>query len=112
MKVWIRGLALGLTASQQRSMSLGRARASPQMVGPSTLSAITFTASKSPSDEIGNPASMISTPISARSCATSIFSAVFILAPGDCSPSRSVVSKIRMYLLSIGLSAIIFKLLL
>src|SRR3954470_7573771 len=37
---------------------------------------------------------MISTPIWSRSSATSSFSSCVIVAPGDCSPSRKVVSKI------------------
>ena len=43
---------------------------------------------------MGKPASMTSTPKATRAWAISIFSARFMLAPGDCSPSRSVVSKI------------------
>ena len=39
----------------------------------------------------------MSTPRSTRAWATSSFSVMFMLAPGDCSPSRSVVSKILMY---------------
>ncbi len=58
------------------------------------------TASKSPTEAIGNPASMMSTPIAASARATSSFSAIFMLAPGDCSPSRNVVSKIRTRLAS------------
>ena len=54
------------------------------------------TASKSPGEAMGKPASITSTPRSTRAWATSIFSARFMLAPGDCSPSRSVVSKITM----------------
>ena len=53
------------------------------------------TASKSPGEEIGKPASHTSTPRSARFCAIFSFSLTFKAAPGDCSPSRSVVSKIR-----------------
>src|SRR4029077_11818436 len=37
---------------------------------------------------------MISTPKRASCFATMIFSSTFMLAPGDCSPSRRVVSKI------------------
>src|SRR5437868_12090878 len=39
---------------------------------------------------------MISTPKRASCFATMIFSSTFMLAPGDCSPSRNVVSKIRI----------------
>ena len=56
--------------------------------------AMSRTASKSPGEAMGKPASMMSTPRSTRAWATSSFSARFMLQPGDCSPSRSVVSKI------------------
>ena len=52
-----------------------------------------LTASKSPGDAMGNPASHTSTP-RAESCrAICSFSVMLSVAPGDCSPSRSVVSK-------------------
>src|SRR5215472_14589807 len=38
----------------------------------------------------------MSTPRRASCFATMIFSSTFMLAPGDCSPSRNVVSKIRI----------------
>ena len=38
---------------------------------------------------------MMSTPSSASAFATRTFSAWVMLQPGDCSPSRSVVSKMR-----------------
>jgi len=44
---------------------------------------------------MGNPASITSTPSSASERATRSFSGWVMLQPGDCSPSRSVVSKIR-----------------
>src|SRR3954454_6108049 len=94
-KTWILGLCANLTASQARSMSLSLQRARPQTVDPVTSAAMARTDSKSPTDAIGNPASMISTPSAERALATSIFSAMFMLAPGDCSPSRRVVSKMR-----------------
>ena len=43
--------------------------------------------------EIGKPASMTSTFMRMSCRAITSFSSVFMLAPGDCSPSRSVVSK-------------------
>ena len=52
------------------------------------------TPSKSSSEATGNPASMTSTPSSSSWAAILSFSAVDIVAPGDCSPSLSVVSKI------------------
>ena len=58
MNVWMRRLAAGSMASQHRSMSLWAVRDSPQMVGPSIVWAMAWTASKSPWLAIGNPASM------------------------------------------------------
>ena len=76
-------------------MSAGlRARQPGDRSGPSTSRAIACTASKSPGEAIGKPASMTSTPSRASWCAISSFSVVFSEMPGDCSPSRSVVSKI------------------
>src|SRR5262249_21581662 len=82
-------------ASQARSMSRSLHRARPQTDEPATSVAMARTASKSPTEAIGNPASMMSTPRAAKARAISSFSAMFMLAPGDCSPSRRVVSKIR-----------------
>src|SRR6185312_9760436 len=54
------------------------------------------------------PASMTSTPRRASWCAISSFSPGFSEMPGDCSPSRRVVSKMMtrslMVLLSLGFS--------
>ena len=86
-------LGVAAAASQARSMSSSLQRARPQMIGPWTCRAIACTASKSPGEAMGKPASMTSTPRSCRAWAISSFSARFMLAPGDCSPSRSVVSK-------------------
>ena len=83
----------GLSASAQRSMSPVAARARPQTVLSATISAMPRTASKSPLEAIGKPASMTSTRISSRIFASSSFSGSDIEAPGDCSPSRMVVSK-------------------
>ena len=94
MKVWMRPRLAGLMASAQRSMSMRVARASPQMTDLVTVRAIWRTASKSPSEAIGKPASITSTPIFSRALAMRIFSSRFMDAPGDCSPSRSVVSNI------------------
>ena len=94
MKVWIRGRCESLTAPQAASMSALWVRARPQITGPSTRRAISPTASKSPGEVIGKPASITSTPRRASCWAISTFSAVFSEMPGDCSPSRSVVSKI------------------
>ena len=85
----------GLIASAQRSMSLKAARDNPQITAFLLRLAISCTAAKSPSEAIGKPASMISTPIWSRRSATSSFSSWVMVAPGHCSPSRKVVSKMR-----------------
>ena len=61
-KTWIRGFWAYWTASQARSMSRSLQRARPQTVAPVTSVAMARTASKSPSEAIGKPASMMSTP--------------------------------------------------
>ncbi len=99
MKVWMRGMAATFTASQAASMSASMARARPATRGPSTSEATALTASKSSFEAIGNPASMMSTPSLASWWAISSFSPLFKVAPGACSPSRNVVSKILMCLL-------------
>ncbi len=98
LKVWIRGLAADCTASQAASMSRGWARARPATVGPSAVPislAIRRTASRSSGLAAGKPASLTSTPRRASWRAISSFSELVRLAPGDCSPSRKVVSKIK-----------------
>ena len=92
-KVWMRLRLAGLIASAQRSMSLKAARLSPQITAFLARVAISWTAAKSPSEAIGKPASMMSTPMSSSSSATSSFSSWVMVAPGHCSPSRKVVSK-------------------
>ena len=64
------------------------------MIGPCTSRATALTLSKSPLEAAGKPASMTSTPSSASARATRSFSGRVMLQPGDCSPSRKVVSKI------------------
>ena len=95
MNVWMRGRSECLIAFQAASMSCADVRARPQITGPSTAFAIAVTASKSPGEVIGKPASMMSTPRRASWCAISSFSCTFSEMPGDCSPSRSVVSKMN-----------------
>ena len=58
------------------------------------ISAIFFTASKSPFEANGKPASMTSTFIESSISAISTLSSTDMDAPADCSPSLSVVSKI------------------
>ena len=95
--VWMRGVRAYFTASQQRSISARPTRLRPQIDGaPSsvpTWRATARVASKSSSDEMGNPASMTSTLRRASCRAISSFSILFMENPGACSPSRSVVSK-------------------
>ena len=75
-------------------MSLSSALASEQMVESLTALATALTASKSPGEAMANPASMTSTRIFSNTLAMRTFSSLVIEAPGDCSPSRKVVSKI------------------
>ena len=76
------------------SPSVQRARAATAT--PRVSSAIRLTASKSPGEAAGKPASMTSTLRRTSWRATSSFSAAVRPAPGACSPSRRVVSKIRI----------------
>ena len=94
MNVWMRGTSASRTASQQTRTSCSMARASPAMRAPLTSRAIRATDSKSPLEATGKPASITSTPRRASWWAISSFSVWFSDAPGACSPSRSVVSKI------------------
>ena len=55
----------------------------------------------SPGDAIGKPASITSTPNSSKTLEICNFSSNLIEAPGDCSPSRIVVSKIIILFLSV-----------
>ena len=74
MNVWMRGRSASLTAFYAASMSWWLVRARPQMTGPSTSRAIASTASKSPGEVIGKPASITSTPSRASCWAISSFS--------------------------------------
>ena len=58
----MRASAASFNASHARSMSLSLQRARPQIVAPRTVLAISRTASKSPGEAIGKPASITSTP--------------------------------------------------
>src|SRR5689334_20680286 len=90
------GLWATLIASMARcgSPSLHRASAATAMSWGVSW-AIRRTASKSPGEAAGKPASMTSTLRRASCRATSSFSAAVRPAPGACSPSRRVVSKMR-----------------
>src|SRR3954454_4022646 len=100
MNVWIRQRSAPFSASAARSMSPVAVRASAAITGPCTPSAISRTASNSPCEEMGKPASRMSTCSRASCSAISTFSALVNAIPGACSPSRRVVSKIRTRFLS------------
>src|SRR2546429_2002758 len=61
------------------------------MTGRRTPSAIARTARRSPSDALGNPASITSTPSVSSWRARRSFSSAVTELPGACSPSRRVV---------------------
>ena len=96
MKRWMRGSAASFTASQAVSMSRTLALAREATQQSFTAPAMVLTDSKSPGDEMAKPASITSTLIFSRQRATSIFSLRFMEQPGDCSPSRRVVSNITI----------------
>ena len=83
--------------------------ASPAITAFLERRAISLTAWKSPSEVIGKPASITSTPMSSSISATSSFSSKVMVAPGHCSPSRSVVSKITTRSLSDLFTVVIKK---
>src|SRR5690606_25221287 len=98
MPVWIRGLLAYFRASTAVSISPLTARVRAHTVGVVTNLDISTTLLKSPGLEIGNPASIISTPSVSNSSAMMSFSGVVNCEPGTCSPSRRVVSKTYMRL--------------
>jgi hypothetical protein len=93
MKVWMRHDFAPLSASMPRWMSRSLARHSPHTVESLIVLAIARTASKSPFDEAGKPASITSIRMRSSARAMRSFSSRVIEAPGLCSPSRMVVSK-------------------
>src|SRR5471032_3226276 len=93
MKVWMRLRSAGARASAARAMSRSLARESEQMVDSRTAAAMALIDSKSPCEAAAKPASMTSTRSCSSCLAMRTFSSLVIEAPGDCSPSRSVVSK-------------------
>ena len=102
MKVWMRPSFAPFIASPAALISFSKARASEQTRALLTAPAIFSIASKSPGLAAAKPASITSTPSFSSCNARWIFSSVFIDAPGLCSPSRSVVSKIMILFLSIA----------
>ena len=93
MKVWMRPRAAPLSASAARAMSRSLARESEHTVESLITSAIALTHSKSPLLLAAKPASITSTRRRSSWRAMRSFSSLVMLAPGDCSPSRKVVSK-------------------
>ena len=75
-------------------MSLGRQRDSTHRVVSRSSRAISAAASRSDCELAGKPVSITSTPSSASARAITSFCCGDMLQPGDCSPSRRVVSKI------------------
>ena len=80
-------------------MSRSFARHSPHTVASLITLAIARTASKSPLDEAGKPASITSTRMRSSARAMRSFSSLVMDAPGLCSPSRMVVSKMMSFCL-------------
>ncbi len=95
-KTWQRRWGASLSASQEAAMSPLLQRERLAMMGPSTWRLTPWMASRSPGEAAAKPASITSTPRSRSARATWSFCSRFIDAPGDCSPSRSVVSKMMM----------------
>ena len=99
MKVWMRFFGAGAIASPALRISFSTARANEQTVDSVIVLAISCTASQSPGLAAAKPASMTSTPSLSSCRATRTFSSFVMAAPGDCSPSRKVVSNTTMRLL-------------
>ena len=97
-KIWMRGSAASFNASQALSIPFSLAWDSAQIEAPRTSRAMVRTASKSPLELMGKPASMTSTPSRSSCLAISSFSSTVMAVPAACSPSRSVVSKISTLL--------------
>jgi hypothetical protein len=85
----------GLIAPPAAWMSRSLARASEHTVEPWMVSAIVRIASASPGLAAAKPASITSTPSFSSWRAMRNFSSLVIAAPGLCSPSRKVVSKMN-----------------
>ena len=69
------------------------------IASPGDFEAVTD--SKSPGEAMGNPASIMSTPNSSKTLEIWIFSSRLMDAPGDCSPSRIVVSNSKTLFVSL-----------
>src|SRR5713101_3804969 len=92
-KTWQRLRLAGRSDSVTRSMSSRLARARAHTIGPSICRATAPTASESPGEAAGKPASSTSTPSAWSARATWSLCVRSIAAPGACSPSRRLVSK-------------------
>ena len=101
MKVWILNLGADFNASWHASISFLLALDNPHGIEFFKILLIAVTASKSPGEAIGKPASITSIPNSSKILAIWIFYSRLIDAPGDCSPSRIVVSNIITLFLSL-----------
>src|SRR3954451_17371134 len=106
MNTWMRGLLAPCSDSIAASMSSSLVRAS-EATTQSTACETARMPSTSPGDEIAKPASMMSTPSRSSWRAISTFSAAFSAMPGDCSPSRNVVSNIRT--VSVGIAGVLLR---
>ena len=95
IKVWIRACLACATANPAARMSFSLARAKEHTTERSTTSATDAIAKASPSLAAAKPASIRSTPNRSSWRAICTFSSRVMAAPGDCSPSRKVVSKIN-----------------
>ena len=93
IKTWMRFFGAGETASPALRTSFSTARANEHTVALVMILAIAFTDSKSPGLAAAKPASITSTPSFSNWRAKRSFSSLVMDAPGDCSPSRMVVSN-------------------
>jgi hypothetical protein len=101
-KVWMRDFSAGSMERAAASMSSRLQRAREAMRALRTSRAIWRMESESPWLAMAKPASMTSTPRSANWWAMRSFSSWCMVQPGDCSPSRRVVSKKTIWLEDIG----------
>src|SRR5260370_6095445 len=104
MKVCIRGRLACTRLLAARSTSRVQQRASAATCAQENSRLTASTASKLPSLAMGKPASRMSAPSSTSFRAIFSFSGTVMLQPGDCSPSRRVVSKMYMRSLTRALS--------
>jgi hypothetical protein len=87
---WCVCVGRGRPTRDSPQITIGSPPVRPSIMGPTSI-AICFTASKSPCDAIGKPASHTSTPMKLSCLAIVNFSFCDSVAPGDCSPGVVVV---------------------